>query len=61
MEKITQRALYSSHFYEFCQKVELKPEFIDGLKNHRYFREDMNTVLVCYLSCIFTIIIEVLF
>ena len=46
MEKITQRDLYSNHFYEFCNKVELNKQFIEGLKNHRYFSDQMTTVEV---------------
>lgn len=46
MEKKSQRGLYWNNFYEFCDKVELKPQLIAALKRHPYFRKDMTTVLV---------------
>jgi hypothetical protein len=46
MEKITNRDQFFKNFYEFCEKVELNQKLIDALKKHRYFGDDMKTVLV---------------
>lgn len=46
MEKITQRDEYVLNFFEFFQKVKLNREFMDALKNHRYFEGYIKTVMV---------------
>jgi len=60
MEKITNRDWYSNNFFEFCNKVQLNESFIEQLKNHRYFCDEMKTVLVRKLTLnkkIFSLII----
>jgi hypothetical protein len=46
MEKITNRDKYTQNFFEFCNKVQITEELIEALSKHRYFSDDMKTVLV---------------
>jgi hypothetical protein len=46
MEKISKRFEYSLKLYEICQKIDLNQKLIDGLSEHKYFKEEMKTVMV---------------
>jgi hypothetical protein len=48
MEKISKRFEYSLKLYEICQMVDLNQKLIDGLSEHKYFKEEMKTVMVCH-------------
>jgi hypothetical protein len=47
MEKIKNRADYRDNFVEFCKIVKLNNEFMDSLREHKYFREHMENIDVC--------------
>jgi hypothetical protein len=48
MEKISKRFEYSLKLYEISQMVDLNQKLIDGLSEHKYFKEEMKTVMVCH-------------